>query len=86
VKKTWDQVAGVSSGGNVALVDQRIQLHGDTAIETGVEKGSFKIAGQPVDVEGRVTNVYRREGDSWKIVHHHADIAPAIVAVLSKLK
>jgi ketosteroid isomerase-like protein len=85
VRKAWDQVASVSSDGKVVLADQHIQLAGDTAIETGTEKGGFKIAGQAVEVHGRVTNVYRREGGSWKIIHHHADIAPAIVAVVSKL-
>jgi ketosteroid isomerase-like protein len=86
VRNTWEQVAAVSRDGKVALADQRIQLGGDTAIETGVEKGSFSMAGQSIPVEGRVTNVYRRHNGTWKIVHHHADLSAAMVAAVGSLK
>jgi ketosteroid isomerase-like protein len=38
-----------------------------------------------VRIEQRVTNVYRRESGAWKIVHHHADLSPAMIDVLSRL-
>jgi hypothetical protein len=29
-----------------------------------------------------VTNIYRREGGGWKMVHHHTDVSPAMVEAL----
>ena len=40
----------------------------------------------PVAGECRVTNIYRRESGAWKIVHHHTDIAQAMINVLSQLQ
>jgi ketosteroid isomerase-like protein len=85
VGPTWDQVAKVSSGGQVALQDQHIQVGGDMAYEVGTEKGELTLGGERVAIDARVTNVYRREGGTWKIVHHHTDISPAMVEALGKL-
>jgi ketosteroid isomerase-like protein len=68
------QVAQLASDGNVEIGDQRIQVEGDLAYEVGIERGKFKLAGHPVVIEQRVTNVYRREAGAWRIVHHHTDV------------
>lgn len=44
------------------------------------------LAGEKVALEHRVTNIYEKQGDTWKIVHHHADISPAMIDVLKKLQ
>jgi hypothetical protein len=33
----------------------------------------------------RGINGYRTEGVAWQIVHHHTDLAPAIVEVIGRL-
>src|ERR1700694_1965392 len=76
VRGSWEQVAKLSSGGQVKLVDQIIQVSGDMAYERGGERGKATMAGQEVTLDHRVTNVYRREGGTWKLVHHHTDLAP----------
>ena len=86
VRKSWEQVAQLSTKGQVKLRDQFIQVAGDAAYELGVERGQFSLAGQQVTADARVTNIYRRESGAWKVVHHHTDIAPAMVDVLSRLK
>jgi len=83
---TWDQTAQVASEGQVKLQDQFIQVVGDGAYEIGVENASFRIAGQKVTDQVRVTNIYQKEGGTWKIVHHHSDLSPAMVEVLHKLQ
>jgi ketosteroid isomerase-like protein len=83
---TWDQTAQVASEGQVKLQDQFIQVVGDVAYEIGVENASFRIAGQKVTDQIRVTNIYQKEGGTWKIVHHHSDLSPAMVEVLHKLQ
>lgn len=76
VRGSWRQVAGIASGGRVTLGDRLIRVVGDAAYELGTEHVDMTLAGQPVRTEVRVTNIYRREGGAWRIIHHHADASP----------
>lgn len=86
VRISWEQVAKLASGGQLKLTDQIINVAGELAYELGIERGKAKLAGQEVTFEDRVTNVYRREGGTWKIVHHHTDISSAMLEVLTRLQ
>ena len=85
VQESFQQVAQVASAGRIRLEEQIIQVTGDLAYELGVERGELKLVGQQAAIDGRVTNIYRREAGQWKIVHHHTDIAPAMLEVLNRL-
>ena len=61
------------SAGQVRLRDQLIRVGTDLAYEVGVEEGEATLAGERVAFNQRVTNIYRREGGEWKMVHHHSD-------------
>jgi ketosteroid isomerase-like protein len=83
VRRSWEEAARLITDGRVMLADQLLQVEGDMAYETGIEQGSFTMAGQTVSgFSNRVTNVYRREGGRWKIVHHHVDLSPAMFDAL----
>ena len=82
----WEQVAKLASDGQVKLSDQLIQVSGDMAYEVGSEQGQANLGGQQVSFEHRVTNVYRQEAWGWRIVHHHTDVSPTMVDVLSRLQ
>jgi len=84
VKESFDEVAKASTGGHVKMTDQLIRVAGDSAYEVGVEIAKFAIAGQPLTVNSRVTNIYQREGGAWKIVHHHGDKASGIAEALER--
>jgi ketosteroid isomerase-like protein len=84
VREAWKQVAKLASDGQVKLSDQLIQVTGDMAYEVGIEQGQAKFGGKQVSIEQRVTNIYRREAGTWKIVHHHADVSLAMRDVLSR--
>jgi ketosteroid isomerase-like protein len=86
VRETWDQIARLTSDGEVKLREQLIQMDGDTAYEIGTEHGHVKLGGRGVSLEQRVTNIYRREAGKWKVVHHHTDISPAMQEVLRRLE
>ena len=86
VSETFENFATATGGGQITLDDQVVRVGGDLAYETGVEKGKFLLGGNEVTVDGRVTNVYRREADGWKIVHHHADISPDMIEAVAKLE
>jgi ketosteroid isomerase-like protein len=83
---TWDQTAKVASNGQVKLQDQIIRVAGDMAYEIGIENADFRIAGQKVTDQVRVTNIYQKESGTWKIVHHHSDLSLAMVEILHKLQ
>jgi ketosteroid isomerase-like protein len=47
----------------------------DLAYEVGLERNRARLAGaaDKVPISLRVTTVFRREDDGWKLVHRHAD-------------
>lgn len=89
----WDKVRGsfegvgkIASDGRVAIEDQVVRVVGDLAYELGAERGQSKLGGLQVNLDHRVTNIYRREAGGWKIVHHHTDVSPAMLDVLKQLQ
>jgi ketosteroid isomerase-like protein len=86
VRDSFAQVSGLAAGGQAHLDDRIIQVVGDLAYEVGVERGRAELAGEEIAMDQRVTNIYRREAEGWKIVHHHTDVSPAMVAVLNRLQ
>jgi ketosteroid isomerase-like protein len=82
VRESWDQLASMARGGSVRLDDQLIRVTGDIAYEVGIERGSVTVDGQELRFENRVTNIYRQESSGWKLVHHHADVSPAMMRTM----
>lgn len=52
-------------------------VSGDLAYTVHREITSATVNGQPREYVLRVTQVYRREGGDWKVVHRHGDEEPA---------
>lgn len=86
VKDSFAQFSRVASDGVVELKDQLIRVSGDLAYEIGVESGKFNLAGQPLTIKQRVTNIYRHEDGQWKMIHHHADLSPSMVDTIESQK
>ncbi len=86
VRPTWEQAATAFSAGQIRLRDQLIRVGTELAYEVGVEEGEATLAGERVALNQRVTNIYRREGGEWKMVHHHSDASPAMNDLLSRLQ
>jgi ketosteroid isomerase-like protein len=86
VQEAFQKVAQLASGGKIRLEEQIVRVAGDFAYEVGVERGSVTLAGETAAIDQRVTNIYRREAGTWKIVHHHTDIAPAMLEILTQLR
>lgn len=86
VRDSFQGVADNAADGAIEITDQIVRAVGDLAYELGVERGRFKLAGHPVEIDQRVTNVYRGEGGEWKMIHHHTDLSPAMLEVLRQMK
>jgi ketosteroid isomerase-like protein len=86
IRASWDNFAKISSNGRVELRDQRICVGEDLACETGFEHVNVLIGKDQIQAKFRVSNVYRREGSEWKMVHHHVDFDPRILEIVSKLQ
>lgn len=85
VRRSFEQLARLASDGKVELRDQLIRVVGDVAFEAGIEYGRLTLAGERVTIEHRVTNIYQREGGTWKITHHHTDTSPGMLDVIGRL-
>lgn len=87
VGASFDGVASIAApGGQIRLEEQLLHVAGDVAWEVGVERGHAMLGGERVEVGGRVTNIYRRNGGVWKLVHHHADESPPMVDLLRRMQ
>lgn len=82
---SFAKVAEIAGGGEIRLVDQRIDAGTDLAVETGIETGALVIAGHEASVRHRVTNVYRKIDGHWKLAHHHTDVSDTMLDVLKRL-
>ena len=79
-------IASLASGGEVTVHDLLVRVGSDLAYTTGTERVEVTLAGQQVQFEHRVTNIYRREAGGWKTVHHHTDLSPEMQDILSRLQ
>ena len=66
--------------------DLLFRVGSDLAYTIGTERVEATLADQQVQLEHRVTNIYRREAAGWKMVHHHTDLAPELQDILSRLQ
>jgi ketosteroid isomerase-like protein len=85
VRDSFNQFSLIASAAQIRLDEQKVQVVGDLAYEVGCERGTLRVGGNPVEIEVRVTNIYRREPGGWKMVHHHSDNSPAMQEAVDKL-
>jgi len=85
VRASYEMAAAGVDDGSVEVSDLQIALLGeDGACVTGTEIASATVGGAPISFSLRFTNVYRREGGVWKVVHHHADLMPDLAATMEE--
>ena len=73
----WEAQAAAKLGGEVRAADLHVTVGQDLAVANCWEKGQNVGAGGNVEVVSiRATNVFRKEGGSWKMIGHHTDLLP----------
>jgi ketosteroid isomerase-like protein len=82
---TWDEIGRMVRRGSVKIRDLHVAVHGDVAYTTGVEDVDSMFGPTRVRFSANTTNIYVRRGGEWRMVHHHADRAPAAEKAIDHL-
>jgi ketosteroid isomerase-like protein len=68
------EAAGYFKGGDAKLELAEAHAWGDTVVLVMIERQHGEVGGLPdQDWPLRVTQIYRRDGADWRVVHRHAD-------------
>lgn len=79
LEPTFRSVASRLTGGRDVVYEiMEFDVTGDMAWTAGFARFTVSMDGGPLTRRTlRVTHVYRREGDEWKVVHEHSNFEPA---------
>ncbi len=86
IRTSWEQFARLCSGGQVTLRDPLVRVGTDLAYMVSTNAVQVTVAGEAIAYELRVTRIFRREAGVWKCIHQHADVAPALQAIINRLQ
>lgn len=62
-------------GGTTHFEIKDKEASGDLAFWTGYQMASVEREGQAVPMKIRITEIFRREGEQWWMIHRHASMA-----------
>jgi ketosteroid isomerase-like protein len=80
IRHEFEREAQMHMEGHIEPRDIVIHVSDDLAFAIGTEHGENTAhAGKRVRIDHRATNIFRRENGAWKLIHHHTDIAPALM-------
>jgi ketosteroid isomerase-like protein len=72
----FEQYAEMIKFNDYQMYNPRVQVYGDTAILTYNCSVSATFAGQPINYTSKMTSVYIRQGNTWRVVHAHETMNP----------
>jgi ketosteroid isomerase-like protein len=74
VSTTYERdAAAFEPGGDSKLEILQMAASDGVACWAGFQRATVRMQGSAKEINLRVTEVFRREGDAWKLVHRHAD-------------
>ena len=80
VDQEWRLVASLKLGGKVVAKNMQVVAGPCMGYTVTEEVGENMAAdGKPVKVYFRATNIFRKEKDAWKMVHHHTDLSEGLI-------
>jgi ketosteroid isomerase-like protein len=72
----FEQYAEIFKLNDVQMYNPHVQLYGDTAVLTYNNSVSVTFGGQSLNYTGKVTTVYVKQGNTWRVVHSHETMNP----------
>lgn len=72
----FEQYAEMFKFNDYQMYNPRVQVYGDTAVLTYNSSISASFAGQPINYTAKVTSVYVKQGNTWRVVHAHETMNP----------
>ena len=72
----FEQMAEMFKYVDFQMYNTRVQVYGDTAVLTYNTSVTVNVAGQPMNYTGKVTSVYVKQGNTWRVVHAHESTNP----------
>ena len=75
VSKRWDWAGQQFKGGSVSYENVTTVVSSELAYTTDIETFEARMEGmeKPARWSNRVTHIFRREDDEWRLVHRHAN-------------
>jgi uncharacterized protein (TIGR02246 family) len=70
----FDQMAEMFKMLDAQMYNPRVQVYGDTAILTYNSVMMVNMGGRVMNYTGKMTSVYVKQGDAWRVVHGHESI------------
>ncbi len=73
----FEQYAEMFKFNDFQMYNPRVQVYGDTAVLTYNSSVSATFGGQPLNYTAKVTSVYVKQGNTWRVVHGHESMNPS---------
>lgn len=73
----FEQYAEMFKYNDVQMYNPRVQVYGDVAVLTYNSSVSGTMMGQPINYTAKMTVVYVKQGNTWRVVHGHESMNPA---------
>ena len=74
----FEQYAEMVKFNDYGMYNPRVQVYGDTAVLTYNSSISASFGGQPMNYTAKVTSVYAKQGNTWRVVHTHESMNPGV--------
>ena len=72
----FEQIVEMFKFNSFQMYNPAVQVYGDTAILTYNSAVSANFAGQPMNYTAKVTSVYVKQGNVWRVAHGHESMNP----------
>jgi ketosteroid isomerase-like protein len=78
VRESWDRIFTNATGMRVSTSDVQIRVEGDFALVSCYEILALFLdsTSAPVSARTTATNLFKRVGGEWRMIHHHASQVP----------
>ena len=74
----FEQMTELFKYNDFQMYNPRVQIYGDTAVLTYTSSVSATFGGQPLNYTAKMTSVYVKQGNTWRVVHGHESINPSV--------